>query len=116
MISHKRISTGDTNAVSVTAEPTRLLFVDVSNVNAAVRYIKIYNKASVPTVGTDVPRLTIPVEGGTTGKSTFRFYGDKGLDFSAGLGFCMTTEATDAGSTGVSADQHVIMLGYEVDP
>jgi hypothetical protein len=27
----------------------------VSNINAAVRYLKLYNKASAPTVGTDVP-------------------------------------------------------------
>lgn len=35
--------------------------VVTSNINAAARYLKLYNKASAPTVGTDTPVLTIPL-------------------------------------------------------
>lgn len=102
------VSAGSTNATSVKAAEGRVVGFDVSNVNAAVRYFKLYNKASAPTVGTDVPVVTVllPISG-----RAFQFLGG-GLFFSLGIAFALTTEATDAGSTGVSASETVVNLFY----
>jgi hypothetical protein len=48
-----------TNATLARAGSGYLFQVLVTNVTASVKYLKIYNKASAPVVGTDVPFMTI---------------------------------------------------------
>lgn len=107
----KVVSAASTNATSVKAAPGKVHGWSATNVNAAVRYLKLYDKASAPTVGTDVPKLTIALQGGTTGTSN-NFICDEGIAFTTGIALALTTEATDAGSTAVSASEHVINLIY----
>jgi len=105
------VSAATTNATSVKASAAKLGFVMVSNVNAAARYLKFYNKASAPTVGSDTPVLTIVIPGAATGGGAVLNISD-GMAFSTGLAFALTTEATDAGSTGVAVSEIVVNLGY----
>jgi hypothetical protein len=49
----------DTNATSAKASPGTLYSVKGFNAAGAARYLKFYDKASAPTVGTDTPVLTI---------------------------------------------------------
>lgn len=102
------VSAGSTNATNVKASAGKVHYVTCSNVNAAVRYLKLYNTAAAPTVGTTVPDHTflLPVGG------SFILSCDPPIDFSVGISFALTTEATDAGSTGVSASEHVVNIGY----
>jgi lysophospholipase L1-like esterase len=71
------ISANSTNATSVKASAGSVGLIVVSNINAAVRYLKMYNKASAPTVGTDTPVMTIAVPPNQTvvigGNSPIRF-------------------------------------------
>lgn len=53
------VSTASTNASSQKASAGNLFEISVSNPTATPAYVKLYNKASAPTVGTDVPVLTI---------------------------------------------------------
>lgn len=48
-----------TNATSAKAGPGYLHHISGYNAAAAARYLKLYNKASAPTVGTDTPFMTI---------------------------------------------------------
>lgn len=48
-------SAASTNATSVTAVATTLFSAQISNSIATVYYFKVYDKATAPTVGTDVP-------------------------------------------------------------
>lgn len=105
------VSAASTNATSVKASAAKLGFVMCSNVNAAARYLKLYNKASAPTVGSDTPVLTFCIPGNTAGAGHVIPIPD-GMAFSTGLAFALTTEATDAGSTGVAASEIVVNLGY----
>ncbi len=109
---HKTVSAASTNATSVKAAAGKLYTIAVSSVNAAVRYLKLYNKASAPTVGTDTPVWTLPIPGATAGGGLVLSI-EQGLEFTTGIAFALTTEATDAGSTGVSANEHVVNLGYK---
>lgn len=110
--SHKLVSAASTNATSVLAAAGKLLGMVVSNVNAAVRYFKLYDKASAPTVGSDTIKNTflLPV-----GNQISIWFGDRGLTFTAGIAYALTTEATDAGTTGVSANEHIVNLWYLAD-
>lgn len=81
-----------TNATSVKASAGRLYKIRGYNAAAAVRYLKIYNKASAPTVGTDVPVVTIAL------KATDVFdidFINIGQFFATGIAYALTTGAAD---------------------
>lgn len=105
----KTVSAASTNATAVKTSPGRVHGFAASNVNAAVRYLKLYNKASAPTVGTDVPFMTLSLPPGTNTNMNW----PAGILFSTGIAFALTTEATDAGSTGVSVSEHVVHIFYK---
>lgn len=107
------VSAATTNATSVTAVPTTLYLAFSSNVNAGQRYLKLYDKASAPTVGTDVPKQTYIIPGLTTGSGHVVPIPVVGIDFLLGLAFALTVESTDAGSTGVAVNELVVNLCYK---
>lgn len=80
-------SAATTNATSVKATAGTLYTITVDNVNAAARYLKLYNKASAPTVGTDVPVATIPLA--ATSFQSINL-GTLGKRFSTGIAFAIT--------------------------
>lgn len=108
-IPYKLVAAGSTNATVVKAIPGKVFKVIVNNVNAAVRYLKFYNTAAAPTVGTTVPVLTLAIPAASVQQFDF---GDNGALFSTGISFATTTEATDAGTTGISASESVINILY----
>lgn len=91
-------SAASTNATVAKAAAGNLFNVLWSNANAAVRYLKIYNKATAPTVGTDTPILTITLPALTTSFITF-----DSLYFSTGISYALTTGIADADTGAVSA-------------
>lgn len=108
----KTVSAASTNATSVKGSAGQLFGWALSNVNAAARYLKLYNKASAPTVGTDTPVMTLIIPGNTAGAGQVQMF-DQGIAFGTGIAFALTTEATDAGSTGVAANEIVVNLFYK---
>lgn len=108
----KLVSAATTNATVIKASAGTLGHISASNVNAAARYLKFYNKATAPTVGTDVPVLTYIIPGNTAGAGTNIPLPPQGINFSTGISFATTTEATDAGSTGVAVSEIVINYAF----
>lgn len=104
----QRVSTADTNAAVLLARQGILGHIQASNVNAAVRYLKVYDKATAPTVGTDVPKYTILLPIGGVGILHLPM---QGSEFINGIAIALTVEATVAGTTGVSASEHVVNYG-----
>lgn len=102
-------SAASTNATVVKSSAGTLFGISVSNINAAVRYLKLYNKASAPTVGTDVPVLTIPLPAGSCQVLSF---GSRGLRFSTGIGFALTTGAADSDTAAVAASEIKVATSY----
>lgn len=87
-----------TNATNAKNAASDLYKVCGYNAAAAARYLKIYNKATAPTVGTDTPVLTLAL----APSAAFNFdFG--GLYFSAGIGFAITVNAADADTAAVTA-------------
>lgn len=80
-----------TNATVAKAAAGNLHKVVGYNAAAALRYLKIYNKATAPTVGTDTPILTIPLPGTAAFEIDFA-----ALYFATGIGYAFTTAAADA--------------------
>lgn len=109
---HKTTSAASTNATSLKASAGQVYSIQCFNVNAAVRYLKLYNKASAPTVGTDTPVKTLAIPGNTAGAG-FVISWPQGLAFDTGIAFALTTEATDAGTTGVAANEITVNIDYK---
>ena len=106
---YKLISAATTNATSVSATANTLLFgYYISNTNSSVRYVKFYNKASAPTVGTDTPVLVLAIPG--TGAANVSF--SDGINFTTGLAFATTTGAADSDTGAVAANEIIVNLVY----
>lgn len=107
----KTISAASTNATSVKASAGRVGYIMASNNNADERYLKLYNKASAPTVGTDTPVHTFLIPGNTAGAG-FVLGDGIGIGFSTGIAFALTTGVADSDTGAVGANEHVVNLGY----
>lgn len=79
-----------TNATSAKASAGYLHKVIGYNAAAAARWLKVYNKASAPTVGTDTPVMTLYLPGQTS----FALDLD-GVYFSTGIAYALTTGGAD---------------------
>jgi len=89
---------GTTNATSAKAASGYLHQVVGYNAAGAARYLKIYNKASAPTVGTDTPILTLYLPALTAFAVDF-----PALYFSTGIAYALTTGSADADTGALTA-------------
>ena len=102
-------SAATTNATLVKSTAGNLYALSVSNIGAAIRYVKLYNKATAPTVGTDIPVLTIAVPiGGTLVLN----WGAMGMRFATGIGLAITAGAADADVAAVVAAEVKVNVSY----
>ena len=106
------ISAASTNATSLKASAGTLYTLYAVNLNAAVRYVKFYNKASAPTVGTDTPVATFPIPASTTGAG-FQIDLGPGFDFATGIAYATTTGAADSDTAAVAANE-IFLVGVYV--
>jgi hypothetical protein len=101
-------SAASTNATSVKASAGKLFGVTVYNTTAAAKFLKLYNKASAPTVGTDTPVMTIPVPAnGVAGYSN-----PIGKAFATGIAYAITGAVADSDTTQTAVDDVTGALDY----
>lgn len=93
-----------TNATSVKTTAGNVFELDVTNTSASAMYLKLYNKASAPTVGTDIPISTIPIP--ATSFQSFTF-GRLGKRFASGIAFALTGAMAATDTTAVAAGSYV---------
>lgn len=111
-LNHKLIAAGSTNGTLVAAGTKRLLGGSVCNVSASVRYLKFYNKATAPTVGTDTPIATIALQPNTTYSLLELAAAAPGAYFSLGIGYGITGAAADNDMTAITAGDVLINVLY----
>lgn len=102
------MSAATTNATSVKASAGRVYGFKFTNTSAALKYVKLYNKASAPTVGTDVPVETIAVPAGAFIEHVNPF----GVSYATGIALAITGAAADADTTAVAANDIIGDLIY----
>ena len=107
------ISAASTNATSAKASVGQVFTIIAMNTNAAVRYLKLYNKASAPTVGTDTPVMTIPIPGNTAGAGFVLDTGGMGIAFATGIALALTTGIADSDTGAVAANEIVVNILYK---
>lgn len=110
-IPYKLISAASTNATSLKASAGQIYGIQASNINAAVRYLKLYNKASAPTVGTDIPVKVITIPSTTVGGS-IEICSVTGISFTTGIAFALTTGMADSDIGAVAATEIAVNIDY----
>ncbi|TGP65458.1 hypothetical protein EN868_03145 [Mesorhizobium sp. M2D.F.Ca.ET.225.01.1.1] len=93
-------SANTTNATVAKASAGWLSSIVGLNTTGSAIYLKLYNKATSPTVGTDTPVLTIPIPASgffSISLNTAPYY------FSTGISYALTGAAADADTTAVAA-------------
>lgn len=88
-----------TNATSLKASAGNIYGIHVYNVAAYDVFLKIYAKASAPTVGTDTPVWTIPVKAGGGFSANFPL----GTPVPTGIAYAITKLQADSDTTVVVA-------------
>ncbi len=99
---------GTTNATSAKASAGRIYAIQGYNAAGATRYLKIYNKASAPTVGSDTPVKTLALPAGMA----FAFDWPLGYYLGTGIAYALTTGAADNDTGALTAAD---VLGLNID-
>ena len=92
-------SAATTNSTVAKSTPGDIFKITGNNTAAAKKYLKLYNKATSPTVGTDTPVATFVIM--PSGPFTMDFA--EPLYFSNGISFAITGAAPDADTTSIVA-------------
>lgn len=109
----KLLSAATTNATLVKGGAGQVYGWAITNTNAAARFVKLYNKATAPTVGTDTPVMTLVIPGSTTGAGMVAAEFTSGIAFGTGIGVGITGAIADNDTTAVAANEVVINLFYK---
>jgi hypothetical protein len=103
-------SAASTNATSVKGSAGQIYGWALYNNTATAKYVKIYNKATSPTVGTDTPAFTIIVPGASAGAGTNIEF-SLGVPLGTGVAYAITGLIADSDTTVTAADDvHGVLL------
>lgn len=102
-------SAATTNAAFIKNAAGTVYNILASNTNASPRYVKFYNKASAPTVGTDVPIITITVPANGTIHADM---GTLGHRFATGIAIAITAGAADSDTAAIGANEVKVLTSY----
>lgn len=99
-------STATTNATVLSNVPCDVYHISATNTTAALKFLKIYNKATAPVVGTDVPVMTIALQPSNV---LTQIPIDLGLYLNKGLAIAITGLAATSDTTAVAVGDVVGM-------
>lgn len=106
---HRLASAASTNATSVKGAIGQAYWAIVANSNAAARFLKFYNKATAPTVGTDTPIATILLP--PTSMTIIEFNGQT-IPFALGIGYATTVGVADTDVAAVALNDVMMTLAF----
>ena len=109
-------SAATTNGQLILTGTSGLQAFYATNIGATAAFVKLYNKATAPTVGTDTPAMIITVPAavaGVPGTATLPI-GFSGFRFALGLGLAITGAVADSDTTAVAAGQVKVILSRTI--
>lgn len=111
-LTNQVISAATTNATSVKASSGQVGGWYLSNINAAARYLKLYDLAVAPTVGTSTAKMTIAIPGGGAAGAGANIEFTQGIAFTTGVALALTTGVANTDTGAVAANEIVVNLMY----
>lgn len=100
------------NSTNVKGSAATVYGLQASNDDTVPYYVKLYNKATAPTCGSDTP-VAGPFEIPANSSGTNIMFGTPGMSFGTGLGYCVTKGITDADNTSLVANKAALTLQYQ---
>lgn len=107
---HRLLSAATTNATSVKASAGRVHFLRIANTTGSAKYLKLYNKASAPTVGSDTPVMTFYLPASNVMNIIDNNFG---IYLSTGIAYAITGAIADNDTTAVSANDVIVNMIYK---
>lgn len=101
-------SAATTNAASVKASGANVYGLSIMNTSAATRYVRLYNLATAPTVGTSVPIMVVAVPASSSKEIQYV----PAVRFGTGLAVAITGGAAATDSTAVAAGDVQLLVSY----
>ena len=109
------VAAATNNATLISTGSHAVFGAQLGGVGAAPAYLKIYDKATAPTCGTDIPVKTLIIPAAATaalgGGSNVNTA--EGVLISLGLGICVTAGIADNDNTAVAAATYLINIDYK---
>jgi len=87
------------NSTNMKSSAGKLFAVQGFKATATACWVKFFNKASAPTVGTDLPFISFYCPA----SAPFSFPFPNGIQFSTGIGYCIVAGASETDNTAVAA-------------
>lgn len=109
----KVTSAASTNLTTVKASAGQLFSLCAFNTNAAAAYLKLYNKASNPTLASDTPVQVFTIPGSATGAGFVLPIPVCGMAFGTGIALAITTGAADTDTGAVAANEVVVSYSFK---
>ena len=106
---HTLVCAASTNATLVKSTASMIGSISVSNSDVNTFYLKLFNIATAPVVGTTVPAYVYMIPKNTTYNIPIPSYG---MRFDAGLSYSTTVNAATADTTAIEAGQAVVNINY----
>lgn len=106
---HTLLAAATTNATSVKATSGNVFELTLTNYSAAPKFVKLYDKASAPTVGTDSPIAVLEIAANATRQVEF---GNLGKRLGTGIAYAITGAQAIADTTAVAAGDVRVSMTY----
>jgi hypothetical protein len=110
-IPYHLISTSSTNATSVKTSSGKVSGIYVLNTANAIRFVKFFDKASAPTLGTDVPVFVLGIAANGIAQPTLA----NPILFNKGIAFAMVTGSADNDTGAVTAGDLIMSFVYSAE-
>ena len=109
MTNYSLISAADTNLTSLKGTAGRVMLLTATNTSAALKYLKLYNKATAPDLTSDTPIYRLGIPAGATISLPLSF---TGLFFSLGIAFAITGSLADDDTTNLALGDVLLNISY----
>lgn len=108
-LTYHKVSLASTNPDVVKASPGTVTGWKIYNKTGYPVYVKLFNKATAPILGTDIPQSTVGVDAGLGEVNP----PSAGTSFAAGVGIAITKGIDDLDATPVAAADCVVDIFYQ---
>lgn len=102
------VSAASNNAASIKGSAGVVVGYYVANTGTDFRYVKLYDKASSPSPGSDTPKWVIGVPAASAAHISLLYP----LTFSSGIGIAIVVGISNTDNTSVAASELVASIAY----
>lgn len=103
-------SAATTNATNLKATAGTVYTIHANNTTASAKYLRLYNLASAPTVGTSTPVMVITIPASSSISVSVSALG---IAFGTGISYAITNAAAYLDATAVAAGDVQILIGWQ---